>query len=74
MEFDNEIQQHLEQEIKAVMKIPIESNNLQGTTDIKIEHIHKRGDILITLGKDIKDKRHMFYNGNGLHQDLDTLN
>lgn len=47
---DNKIQNLLEEEIKAIMKIPIEGNNFQGAIDIIVDHVHKRGGKLITSG------------------------
>ena len=47
---DNEIQNLLEEEIKAIMKIPIEGNNFQGSIGIIVEKVHKKGGKLITSG------------------------
>ena len=47
---DNEIQNLLEEEIKAIMKIPIEGNRFKDAIDIIIKKVHDEGGKLVTSG------------------------
>tara|TARA_R100000742_G_C4223194_1_gene46441 strand:+ start:50 stop:649 length:600 start_codon:yes stop_codon:yes gene_type:complete len=47
---EQDIQNLLEQEIKAIMKIPIENNDYERVINILLDKIHKKGGKLVTSG------------------------
>ena len=47
---NEEIQNLLEEEIKAIMKIPIEKNRFEDAINLIIDHVHNKGGKLITSG------------------------